>query len=94
MSGSFQAYNGEGSKEITWYKRGEVKFKVTKKVKISAHSSRIVLEDRIVKKSNEKLAADWGYHIQLRPTEGAEYLVPSKYMRDYGGAEIKSNSEI
>jgi len=53
-----------------------------------------VLEDRIVNKSNEKLAADWGYHIQLRPAEGAKYLVPSKYMRDYGGAEIKSNSEI
>jgi len=67
VSGSFQVYNEEGSKETLWYKRGEVNFEVTKKVKISAHNSKIVLGYRIVNKSNEKLTANCEYHIQLRP---------------------------
>ena len=91
---SFQVCNGEGPDDTPWYKRGEVIFEITKIIKISSDSSKIVIEDSITNKSNNTQNADWGYHIQLRPVEGAEYMVPSKYMREFEGVEIISNKEI
>ncbi|MFA6309202.1 MAG: DUF4432 family protein [Clostridia bacterium] len=94
ISGTFEVRNTREIEKLPWYKNGEVIFEVTKRIIIKPDSARIILKDTITNKSVEARIANWGYHVQMRAFEGAEYLIPSKKMKRIGESTAANNHEI
>ncbi len=94
ISGAFLFREGSGSEDVPWYSRGKIIFEVVKKIIIQNNGKKVIVKDRIINRSTEKHKADWGYHVQLRPAEGAEYFVPSRKMRNSEKTSASYNHEI
>ncbi|MFO7670322.1 MAG: DUF4432 family protein [Bacteroidales bacterium] len=93
IQGSFLYRSFEGNPQSPWYERGSAIFKVTRKFTIPANSLEIVVEDCIENVSESVQIPDWGYHITLRPEEGARLLVPSRHVEERGGNALPSDIE-
>lgn len=78
IESSFIYRTFRGDEKLPWYKRGEVLFKVTKKIVLTKGTLEFSLEDTIENISNTEQTPDWGYHITFKPEEGAVLKVPSK----------------
>jgi hypothetical protein len=93
VQASFIYRTFKGDTSLPWYQRGEAIFKVTRKVIIPAAGTELLVEDRILNVSNSKQRPDWGYHITLRPEDGARLLVPSKKVQERGGNALPADIE-
>ena len=93
IQASFIYRTFEGNKQLPWYERGAPVFKVTRTYKIPANSLEIFVEDMIENVSAAMQRPDWGYHITLRPEEGAKLLVPSKNVQERGGGALPGDIE-
>ena len=93
IQASFMYRTFKGDNHLPWYERGAAIFKVTRKYTIPANSFEIIVEDTIENVSSSKQRPDWGYHITLRPEEGARLLVPSKLVQERGGNVLPADIE-
>jgi hypothetical protein len=93
IEASFVYRTFEGDSQLPWYERGEPIFRVTRRYMMHADSLEIRSEDRIENVSSVAQRPDWGYHITLRPEEGARLLVPSKQAEERGGGELPTDME-
>jgi hypothetical protein len=93
IEASFVYRTFEGDQLLPWYERGESIFRVTRRYMMHADSLEIRSEDRIENVSSVVQRPDWGYHITLRPEEGARLLVPSKQAEERGGGELPTDME-
>ena len=93
IQASFMYRTFEGDHHLPWYERGAALYKVTRKYTLPANSFEIMVEDSIENVSSSKQTPDWGYHITLRPEEGAKLLVPSKQVQERGGGALPADIE-
>lgn len=93
IQASFLYRNFDGDMNQPWYERGTPIFKVTRKYTLPANGLEFSLEDTIENVSPEIRRPDWGYHITLRPEEGAKLLVPSKKVQERGGHAVPADIE-
>jgi hypothetical protein len=93
IQASFLYRTFKGDTNLPWYERGAAIFKVTRKLTIPADGLEFFVEDTIENVSNTMQRPDWGYHITLRPEEGARLLVPSKQVQERGGNALPSDIE-
>lgn len=94
VSGDFDVYDGLGSADKVWYRRGSLQYSVTKTITLKAGSQVIFLLDTITNRSEKTLTPDWGYHIQLRPMDGARLLVPAARSEGRGGEPLQADHEV
>ena len=93
IQASFLYRTFKGDKNLPWYERGSAIFKVTRKLIIPADGIEFIVEDSIENVSNTTQRPDWGYHITLRPEEGARLLVPSKQVQERSGNALPADIE-
>lgn len=93
IQASFIYRTFEGDKQLPWYERGAALYKVTRKYTLPASCCEILVEDSIKNVSASIQRPDWGYHITLRPEEGAKLLVPSKQVQERGGGAMPADIE-
>ena len=93
IQASFMYRTFEGDHQLPWYERGAPIFKVTRTYTIPANSLEIFVEDTIENVSAAMQHPEWGYHITLRPEEGARLLVPSKLVQERGGNALPDDIE-
>ena len=95
VSGSFEIFDADG---ITLHnhsgKNVKPLFRVEKTVTILENRPGIYLKDRVTNLSDSETVPQWGYHVQLRPEEGAEYLIPGKIIEERFGGDVPDNHRI
>jgi hypothetical protein len=93
-SGAFEVFDGHGSAGSVWHRRGQIRYTVTKTVTLRAGSPALLLQDTIFNCTTETLTPDWGYHVQLRPFEGARYLVPASMREERSGGPLPTDDQV
>lgn len=91
VKGRFLVRSHKGRSDVAWYKRGAVKYEVTRTVVIDPSLLRLVILDSFRNTSDKNLLPDWGYHITFRPEPGATLLVPAAVAEARGGGPPPSN---
>jgi hypothetical protein len=70
-----------------WHERGEARFTVTRAVRLEREANGLACTDRIENVGPAPGVPDWGYHITFKPVAGAEWLTPSRLVRQrFGGS--------
>lgn len=64
-------------------------FGVSKTIKIHSQRPALTVEDTITNLAKYDQSPDWGYHVQLRPEEGAVYYVPADTVIARGGGPLE-----
>jgi len=91
LSGSFIVRTGRGDSDRPWYQRGEKLYAVTRHILLTHNQPIIRLRDEFKNISQTILTPDWGYHVTLRPENGAEFLIPSRHLAMRGGGNIPAD---
>jgi hypothetical protein len=94
VSGAFEVYDEQGPEGEVWYRRGQLVYEVTRTVILKAGSPSILLRDTIANRTDHSLTPDWGYHVQLRPVDGARYLVPARSREGRSGEPLPPEHEV
>ena len=64
---------------------------ITRVLTVDAVAKTLIIDDTITNVSPVSSQADWGYHVQLRPKPGCEFLLPSHSVRPRFGGELESD---
>jgi len=91
ITGSFTVYDAN---DIFPQPGSSPHYKITKQIDIFSNDPAIFQTDTIQNLSDETVIPDWGYHVQLRPEQGCQYLIPSKDVSERFGAEIPEDFEF
>lgn len=83
-----------GQPGLPWYDRGTPLFRVDRRVVLRTGLAGVFLLDTITNLGDNPALPDWGYHVQLRPLDGAVYRVPSRDVHGRHGARLAADHEI
>ncbi len=92
VEGSFHIYDANSVWPIPENKAPL--YRITKRIEMLKDRNALYLTDVIENVTQTSLCPDWGYHVQLRPENGCQYIIPSRSVEARGGGSLFENHEI
>lgn len=77
-----------------WYLRGVRQWRVVRQVTLDTEGRRLQVVDTITNEGDEPRRPDWGYHVQLRPEDGARFIVPCDSVVSRTGQEVPDDFQV
>lgn len=94
LTGVLPVRTFQGDSDLPWYERGELLYEVTRTLRLEKGAPTLWLFDTMTNVATEALTPDWGYHVTLRPEQGAQLLIPSRSVQNRNGEPVPQDHEV